>query len=248
MPTTVTTTHICFSLPCIHRLAQQEVDVYNDALDFYHEGYASATDMLGPPLENQMENTHHTVEGMSYPLIVSETADDGSGCSKDNQQSLFTSMAAAGEAVVNGMVLQTIVDSLQDDYAYYINDGVYGAFNNIMFDHASVRPRVLRLHEDQPTKNQQLYACTVFGPTCDSIDCVARSVLLPPLKVGDWLYFQNMGAYTMAAASDFNGFTPSEKMYTCSIPPAFFEGLLAGPEEAEEAEEAVDGNEEEKKE
>jgi hypothetical protein len=229
-------------LPRLDRLAQQEVDVYNDALDFYNESYASAADMLGPPLEKQMENTHHTVEGMSYPLIVPETAEDGGHYNNEGQQSLLTSMAAAGEAVVNGMVLQTIVDSLEDDYAYYINDGVYGAFNNIMFDHANVRPRVLRLHADQPTTNQQLYACTIFGPTCDSIDCVARSVLLPPLKLGDWLYFQNMGAYTMAAASDFNGFTPSERVYTCSIPPAFFGGLLAGPEEAD------DDDEEEKKE
>jgi len=82
---------------------------------------------------------------------------------------------------------------LQDDYAYYVNDGVYGAFNNLMFDHATVRPRVLRLNNGGKDKDQSLYASTVFGPTCDSIDVIARSVLLPKLKIGDWLYFQNMG-------------------------------------------------------
>ena len=34
-----------------------------------------------------------------------------------------------------------------------------------------------------------------------------------------WLYFQNMGAYTSAAASSFNGFDPSPKFYVCSVRP-----------------------------
>ena len=63
---------------------------------------------------------------------------------------------------------------------------------------------------------------------------MARSVLLPKLQVGDWLYFQNMGAYTMAASSSFNGFVPSEKFYVCSVQPEYFEALIAGPDAAEE--------------
>jgi hypothetical protein len=142
-----------------------------------------------------------------------------------------------------------------------------------MYDHASVRPRVLRASGEVLTtaengfgkvesdgegtsneKNGNLYASTVFGPTCDGIDIVARSVLLPKLSVGDWMYFENMGgkyisqmkasltlnrllthiafyaAYTMAAASSFNGFAPSEKLYCCSVMPEYFEEIIAGPE------------------
>ena len=115
-----------------------------------------------------------------------------------------------------------------------------------MFDHASVRPRVL--HSSKSTKTnlalektkdeiseseegnnpRDLFASTVFGPTCDSIDVIARSVLLPKLSVGDWMYFQNMGAYTMAAASSFNGFSPSSIFYVCSVQPEFFEGIIEG--------------------
>ena len=149
--------------------------------------------------------------------------------------SLLT-LAAAGEAAVNGMVLQAVADAtpLQDDFAYYINDGVYGAFNNIMFDHAHVRPRILFHNSNNNVKNQgALFASTVFGPTCDSIDVIARSVLLPQLQVGDWMYFQNMGAYTMAAASSFNGFAPSDVCYVCSVQPEYFESLIKGPEEEE---------------
>lgn len=98
----------------------------------------------------------------------------------------------------------------------------------------------MRKAEDKKEENRCLYASTVFGPTCDSIDVIARSVLLPKLNVGDYMYFENMGAYTMAAAGSFNGFTPSEKLYVCSIPTEYFETLIAGPE-AKEGEE--DGEE-----
>lgn len=227
-------------------ISQQEFDVYNDKLDLYKEDVITAVDLLGPPEEHQLSTVSHSVEGMSYPLVAPNMEDD-------TETSALISLAAAGEAAVNGIFLQAVADSapLQDDYSYYINDGVYGAFNNIMFDHASCRPRVLRLKERKPKKSgalsrngsfgdtsssdesdddKSLYASTVFGPTCDSIDVIARSVLLPKLNVGDYLYFTNMGAYTMAAASSFNGFTPSEKLYVCSVQPQYFEAMAAGPE------------------
>ena len=47
---------------------------------------------------------------------------------------------------------------------------------------------------------------TVFGPTCDGLDTVLRDYPLPLLTPGDWLAFPNMGAYTLAGASAFNGF------------------------------------------
>jgi hypothetical protein len=91
-------------------------------------------------------------------------------------------------------------------------------------------------HAGNNKDDVQLFASTVFGPTCDSIDVIARSVLLPKLQIGDWLYFQNMGAYTMAAASSFNGFTPTDIFYVCSVQPEFFEQLIAGPDESEHGE------------
>jgi len=57
---------------------------------------------------------------------------------------------------------------------------------------------------------------TVFGPTCDSIDLICKDVELPDLEIGDIVYFFNMGAYTSAAASSFNGFNPPETVYMIS--------------------------------
>jgi len=56
------------------------------------------------------------------------------------------------------------------------------------------------------SKSSETYKSTIFGPTCDSMDCIARDIQLPELEVGEWMYFKNMGAYTTAAATPFNGF------------------------------------------
>jgi ornithine decarboxylase len=104
----------------------------------------------------------------------------------------------------------------QPGVMYYINDGVYGAFNCILFDHQVVHPYVLSLGGSfhVPGSEPQMLS-SVWGPTCDSIDCVSAKTNLPSsLQVGDWLGFDNMGAYTICAASQFNGFELSKVIYT----------------------------------
>ena len=49
------------------------------------------------------------------------------------------------------------------------------------------------------------FKSSVWGPTCDGLDCVSERVMLPELRDGDWLVFADMGAYTLSAASGFNG-------------------------------------------
>lgn len=103
---------------------------------------------------------------------------------------------------------------------YYINDGVYGAFNCILFDHQVVHPYVLSMNGSfHISEAEKVHLSSVWGPTCDSIDCVSSRTTLPVgLQVGDWLGFDNMGAYTVCAASQFNGFEVSKVIYTTGGP------------------------------
>lgn len=96
---------------------------------------------------------------------------------------------------------------------YYINDGTYGSFNCIEKDHVQPRLEWHRVHESTGAQQQKLTEATVWGPTCDSLDCVQRNVLLPDLEVGDLLVAQNMGAYTTSAGVAFNGFPKPEMVY-----------------------------------
>ncbi|GLB44734.1 putative Orn Lys Arg decarboxylase class-II family protein [Lyophyllum shimeji] len=119
----------------------------------------------------------------------------------------------------------------QPGVMYYINDGVYGAFNCILFDHQVIHPYVLSLNGSfhVPSSEPQKLS-SVWGPTCDSIDCVSPKTMLPSaLRVGDWLGFENMGAYTVCAASQFNGFELSNVIYTMGgVGAAEVQQLLAG--------------------
>lgn len=88
-----------------------------------------------------------------------------------------------------------------DSHEYWLMDGLYGSFNCILYDHATVAARMLFDREGAKT-----HRSTLYGPTCDGLDTIARGVELPELSLGEWLVFDNMGAYTRAAGSAFNGY------------------------------------------
>ena len=82
---------------------------------------------------------------------------------------------------------------------YYLNDGVYNSFNCIFFDHSN--PVILPFNE----RDGKLFKSKIFGNTCDSIDTISENIMLPELAIGEWVYVENFGAYTIAASSGFNG-------------------------------------------
>jgi len=110
--------------------------------------------------------------------------------------------------IIGKKIIPTNDSNAPIEYIYYINDGVYGSFNCILFDHA--QPVIMPMCEDN---NCKLFPSKIFGPTCDSIDIVTEKVMLPELHIGDWLYVDNFGAYTCAAGSEFNGIERPIKYY-----------------------------------
>ena len=83
---------------------------------------------------------------------------------------------------------------------YYLNDGIYGSFGCIYFDHNN--PTILPFNE----RNDKVHKSRLYGPTCDSIDLISNEIMLPELAIGEWVYIENFGAYTIASSSNFNGF------------------------------------------
>ncbi|KAL2006992.1 hypothetical protein VTN00DRAFT_8430 [Thermoascus crustaceus] len=115
-------------------------------------------------------------------------------------------------------------DPSRDAYMLYLNDGVYGNFSNIIFDHqhpvaqiltcvdASV-PSTPNSDDSEPKPVSKGIAYSIWGPTCDGIDIITERIELPGLlDVGDWLYFENMGAYTRCSATKFNGFNDNHEV------------------------------------
>lgn len=92
-----------------------------------------------------------------------------------------------------------------EEIMYYVNDGVYGSFNCCMFDHATVEVTV----PNSTSSANDLEGgkrSSIWGPTCDGLDKILDNITLPELEINDWLIFEDMGAYTIAAGSTFNGF------------------------------------------
>jgi len=93
-------------------------------------------------------------------------------------------------------------------FHYYIDSSLYGMFNNIVFDQASVKFQLLNNYDAGG-----LFPTVVFGETCDSMDLIVEGVELPELTCGDYLYVENHGAYTIASSSSFNGFPIHRPFY-----------------------------------
>ena len=89
--------------------------------------------------------------------------------------------------------------------SYYINDGLYGSFNSILFDHAVPIPRKFVAPGTATSEPVETFPSTLFGPTCDGLDCVAKNVALPRMERDDWFFFEDMGAYTNVGGCRFNG-------------------------------------------
>ncbi|XP_032256160.1 ornithine decarboxylase-like [Phoca vitulina] len=95
-----------------------------------------------------------------------------------------------------------------------MNDGVNGSFNWILYDHAHVKP----LLQKRPKPDSRYYSTSILGPTCDSLDHIVESCDLPEMHVGDWMLFENVGAYTVAAASTLDGYQRPAGYYKMSVP------------------------------
>jgi ornithine decarboxylase len=88
---------------------------------------------------------------------------------------------------------------------YYVNDGVYHTFSGVIFDHCQYP---LKSFKKGPAQ-----ICSVFGPTCDALDTISLAEHLPDLALGDLLYAPNIGAYSAASSTSFNGFPPARVVH-----------------------------------
>ncbi|HLF31680.1 MAG TPA: type III PLP-dependent enzyme [Xanthomonadales bacterium] len=92
---------------------------------------------------------------------------------------------------------------------YYLDDGVYGAFSGQIYDHTHYP---LSVFSDEPAVQPSVLA----GPTCDSIDVVTESAMLPAMNIGDIVVGEMMGAYTWATAGEFNSI-PKPKLLAINV-------------------------------
>jgi ornithine decarboxylase len=88
---------------------------------------------------------------------------------------------------------------------YYVDDGVYHTYSGVIFDHCTYHLKSFKRGTPR--------LCAVFGPTCDALDTISLAEHLPELDIGDYLYSENIGAYSAASSTHFNGFPPAKVVH-----------------------------------
>src|SRR5213593_3495056 len=88
---------------------------------------------------------------------------------------------------------------------YYIDDSVYHTFSGIIFDHCQYHLKAFKKGRSEVS--------SAFGQTCDALDTISFSEELPNLEIEDLVYSENIGAYSNASATWFNGFPPAKVVH-----------------------------------
>ncbi|KAI9293278.1 hypothetical protein K502DRAFT_306563 [Neoconidiobolus thromboides FSU 785] len=100
---------------------------------------------------------------------------------------------------------------------YYLNEGIFKSFAQGGYI-AETRYHPVPILFNKKSKVgdfESLHHCTLWGPSCAAIDKIntEADLRLPELEVGDWFYFEHMGAYSTSFSLEFNGFEQSSKIY-----------------------------------
>lgn len=168
-----------------------------------------------------IEKAHSAFELLRSHGHAPRLLDIGGGFSTESLESIHPACAAINEAIFkygfkhviaepgrffveHAIELHTKIIGTKE-HSITVDDSLYGAFNCVVMDHA--RP--------QPVLKTSGVMKTVFGCTCDGADTIGDLLVPEDLKVGDTLVWPRMGAYTLAATTDFNGlgFSARKRVY-----------------------------------
>lgn len=112
-----------------------------------------------------------------------------------------------GRALVASGCSLLIQVQLRKGDQLYVNDGIYGSLSEMV--DAGIRLPVRLVRPDGPEPSGEEQEFIVNGPTCDSLDVLPQRFHLPvDLREGDWIEVDQVGAYSNALATNFNGFYP----------------------------------------
>jgi ornithine decarboxylase len=115
-------------------------------------------------------------------------------------------MCEPGRALVASGLSLVVQVQLRKESAIYINDGIYHSLSETVTGGLSHPVRTIRA---EGTLAEAKRNFRVYGPTCDSLDVLPQPYFLPEdIGEGDWIEIGQVGAYSNALVTRFNGFAP----------------------------------------
>lgn len=117
-----------------------------------------------------------------------------------------TVLAEPGRALVADACSLLVQVQLRKERGLYLNDGIFGSLSEMALSSLRMPVRLLR---PGAVMARDTASFTLYGPTCDSLDVLPGHFELPAdVREGDWLEIGQIGAYSNALATRFNGFHP----------------------------------------
>jgi len=114
-------------------------------------------------------------------------------------------LAEPGRALAAPAMSAVVEVLLRKEDRLFLNDGMYGIFWELRFKGHDRFP--VRVYRGAEPLHGSTRSFRLFGPTCDSTDCLPGAVDLPEaIAPGDHLEFGCIGAYSLTGRTDFNGF------------------------------------------
>ncbi|MGE3773849.1 MAG: type III PLP-dependent enzyme [Gammaproteobacteria bacterium] len=115
-------------------------------------------------------------------------------------------LAEPGRVLVADACSLLVQIQLRKAHALYLNDGIFGSLSEMALSSLRMPIRLIR-RGGTPAKDTQAFM--LYGPTCDSLDVLPGQFELPAdAREGDWLEIGQLGAYSNALTTRFNGFFP----------------------------------------
>ncbi|MCH8000235.1 MAG: type III PLP-dependent enzyme [Proteobacteria bacterium] len=152
-----------------------------------------------PPLEDYMDEIRAGLKALALKPTVEIFAEPGRVLVADGCSLIVQVQLRKGEGL-------------------YINDGIYGSLSEMAQVDLRMPARVIRLDGEASDETR---AFTLNGPTCDSLDVLPAAFdLAEDVREGDWIEIDQVGAYSFALATRFNGFYPETFVEVYDAPPA----------------------------
>ena len=120
-------------------------------------------------------------------------------------------VAEPGRVIVARSLSVIVRVLLKKGRRIYINDGIWASLSDSWTGKITLPARLLPdpARRKRAGKADQVVPFRVFGATCDSVDILSRPFYLPEsVDTGDWIEIGNIGAYSLALRTHFNGFYP----------------------------------------
>ena len=130
---------------------------------------------------------------------IDQAVDEGFGANRPDL------ICEPGRALATEAFSLLVRVKAMDERCITLNDGIYGGLAE--WRDLSVGNRITCFAPDGTERRADGMDRIVFGPTCDSLDCLPTHLAVPSdLSPEDYILISGMGAYSQATATGFNGY------------------------------------------